>query len=142
MPRGQSIPLVQRDPDESLTVERACRSGAGFGSDVMKVAAKQRSTGIPRCCSMRWQFSCRKTIRRFTPATRPDFVSDTYCQFIAYTPEAKPLFEKAGIGFSDVHGELRPEMARNLPGEGLAFRAAGVSLIFHPCPWLPPYQGG
>ena len=42
------------------------------------------------------------------------------------------LFEKAGIGFSDVHGELRPEMARNLPGEGLAFRAAGVSLIFHP----------
>jgi coproporphyrinogen III oxidase len=42
------------------------------------------------------------------------------------------LFEKAGIGFSDVHGELRPEMARALPGEGLAFRAAGVSLIFHP----------
>jgi len=42
------------------------------------------------------------------------------------------LFEKAGIGFSDVHGELRPEMARSLPGEGLAFRAAGVSLIFHP----------
>jgi coproporphyrinogen III oxidase len=42
------------------------------------------------------------------------------------------LFEKAGIGFSDVHGELRPEMARTLPGEGLAFRAAGVSLIFHP----------
>jgi coproporphyrinogen III oxidase len=42
------------------------------------------------------------------------------------------LFEKAGIGFSDVHGELRPEMARALPGEGVAFRAAGVSLIFHP----------
>ncbi|HVT07841.1 MAG TPA: oxygen-dependent coproporphyrinogen oxidase [Polyangia bacterium] len=42
------------------------------------------------------------------------------------------LFEKAGIGFSDVHGELRPEMARSLPGEGLSFRAAGVSLIFHP----------
>src|SRR5436305_2376202 len=42
------------------------------------------------------------------------------------------LFEKAGIGFSDVHGELRPEMARSLPGEGLGFRAAGVSLIFHP----------
>ena len=42
------------------------------------------------------------------------------------------LFEKAGIGFSDVHGELRAEMARALPGEGLSFRAAGVSLIFHP----------
>ena len=27
-------------------------------------------------------------------------------------------FEKAGVNFSDVHGELRPEMARALPGEG------------------------
>jgi coproporphyrinogen III oxidase len=42
------------------------------------------------------------------------------------------LFEKAGVGFSDVQGALRPEMARALPGEGLDFRATGVSLIFHP----------
>ena len=42
------------------------------------------------------------------------------------------LFEKAGVGFSDVQGGLRPEMARALPGEGLEFRATGVSLIFHP----------
>ena len=42
------------------------------------------------------------------------------------------LFEKAGVGFSDVQGTLRPEMARALPGEGLDFRATGVSLIFHP----------
>jgi coproporphyrinogen III oxidase len=42
------------------------------------------------------------------------------------------LFEKAGVGFSDVHGTLRPEMAKSLPGEGLDFRAAGLSLIFHP----------
>jgi len=42
------------------------------------------------------------------------------------------LFEKAGVGFSDVHGSLRPEMAKALPGEGLDFRAAGLSLIFHP----------
>jgi coproporphyrinogen III oxidase len=42
------------------------------------------------------------------------------------------LFEKAGVGFSDVHGMLRPEMAKALPGEGLDFRAAGLSLIFHP----------
>ncbi|HLK93974.1 MAG TPA: oxygen-dependent coproporphyrinogen oxidase [Polyangia bacterium] len=42
------------------------------------------------------------------------------------------LFEKAGVGFSDVHGTLRPEMAKALPGEGLEFRAAGLSLIFHP----------
>jgi coproporphyrinogen III oxidase len=42
------------------------------------------------------------------------------------------LFEKAGVGFSDVQGTLRPEMARALPGEGLDFRATGLSLIFHP----------
>jgi len=41
-------------------------------------------------------------------------------------------FEKAGVAFSDVHGKLRPEMARALPGEGEAFRATGISLIFHP----------
>ena len=27
-------------------------------------------------------------------------------------------FEKAGVAFSDVHGTLRPEMSRALPGEG------------------------
>ena len=41
-------------------------------------------------------------------------------------------FEKAGVAFSDVHGTLRPEMARALPGDGDAFRATGISLIFHP----------
>ena len=42
------------------------------------------------------------------------------------------LFEKAGVSFSDVHGELRPEMERALPGEGAKFRATGVSLVLHP----------
>jgi coproporphyrinogen III oxidase len=42
------------------------------------------------------------------------------------------LFEKAGVAFSDVHGTLRPEMSRALPGEGETFRATGISLIFHP----------
>jgi coproporphyrinogen III oxidase len=42
------------------------------------------------------------------------------------------LFEKAGVSFSDVHGELRPEMAKALPGEGAHFRATGVSLVLHP----------
>ncbi len=46
--------------------------------------------------------------------------------------EGGAVFEKAGIAFSDVHGHLRPEMARALPGEGEEFRATGVSLIFHP----------
>jgi coproporphyrinogen III oxidase len=42
------------------------------------------------------------------------------------------LFEKAGVNFSDVHGELRPEMGSALPGDGLNFRATGVSLVLHP----------
>jgi coproporphyrinogen III oxidase len=42
------------------------------------------------------------------------------------------LFEKAGVNVSDVHGELRPEMAKALPGDGLAFRATGLSLVLHP----------
>jgi coproporphyrinogen III oxidase len=42
------------------------------------------------------------------------------------------VFEKGGVNFSDVHGELRPEMAGALPGEGLKFRATGVSLVLHP----------
>jgi coproporphyrinogen III oxidase len=46
--------------------------------------------------------------------------------------EGGAVFEKAGVAFSDVHGRLRPEMARALPGEGEEFRATGVSLIFHP----------
>jgi coproporphyrinogen III oxidase len=42
------------------------------------------------------------------------------------------VFEKGGVNFSDVHGELRPEMMRALPGEGATFRATGVSLVLHP----------
>jgi coproporphyrinogen III oxidase len=42
------------------------------------------------------------------------------------------LFEKAGVNFSDVHGELRPDMAAALPGDGARFRATGVSLVLHP----------
>src|SRR5438067_1671237 len=42
------------------------------------------------------------------------------------------LFEKAGVNFSDVHGELRPELAGGLPGSGPRFRAVGISLVLHP----------
>jgi coproporphyrinogen III oxidase len=42
------------------------------------------------------------------------------------------LFEKAGVNFSDVHGTFRPEMAASLPGQGLNFRATGISLVLHP----------
>lgn len=42
------------------------------------------------------------------------------------------LFEKAGVNFSDVSGEMRPDFAKSLPGDGSAFRAAGISLVLHP----------
>lgn len=42
------------------------------------------------------------------------------------------LFEKAGVNFSDVFGELQPSMAHSLPGEGTTFHATGVSLVLHP----------
>jgi coproporphyrinogen III oxidase len=42
------------------------------------------------------------------------------------------VFEKAGVNFSDVHGEFSEEFARQIPGEGLHFTACGVSLVLHP----------
>lgn len=42
------------------------------------------------------------------------------------------LFEKAGVNYSEVFGELRPDMAKSLPGDGASFRATGVSLVLHP----------
>jgi coproporphyrinogen III oxidase len=42
------------------------------------------------------------------------------------------LFEKAGVNFSDVHGEMSEEFAKQIPGEGRAFSACGVSLVLHP----------
>jgi coproporphyrinogen III oxidase len=48
------------------------------------------------------------------------------------------VFEKAGVNFSDVRGQLSPEFAASLPGEGLDFRATGVSLVLHPCSPMVP----
>ncbi len=42
------------------------------------------------------------------------------------------LFEKAGVNFSDVHGQMAEEFAKQIPGEGRDFTAAGVSLVLHP----------
>jgi coproporphyrinogen III oxidase len=42
------------------------------------------------------------------------------------------VFEKAGVNFSEVFGEMSPEFAKQIPGEGTAFTAAGVSLVLHP----------
>jgi coproporphyrinogen III oxidase len=48
------------------------------------------------------------------------------------------VFEKAGVNFSDVHGEFSEEFARQVPGEGRSFTACGVSLVLHPrSPMVP-----
>jgi coproporphyrinogen III oxidase len=52
--------------------------------------------------------------------------------------EEGALLEKAGINFSDVEGELPADLASTMPGSGRAFRATGVSLVFHPrSPMVP-----
>jgi coproporphyrinogen III oxidase len=48
------------------------------------------------------------------------------------------VFEKAGVNWSDVSGELPEDFAAQLPGEGRSFRATGVSLVLHPrSPMVP-----
>ena len=42
------------------------------------------------------------------------------------------VFEKAGVNFSLVHGEFKPEFAATMPGDGLSFVATGISLVLHP----------
>jgi coproporphyrinogen III oxidase len=48
------------------------------------------------------------------------------------------VFEKAGVNFSEVFGEMTPEFAKQVPGEGSAFTATGISLVLHPRnPYVP-----
>lgn len=48
------------------------------------------------------------------------------------------VFEKAGVNFSEVFGQMSPEFASQIPGEGLDFTATGVSLVLHPrSPMVP-----
>jgi coproporphyrinogen III oxidase len=48
------------------------------------------------------------------------------------------LFEKAGVNWSSVEGELPEDFAGQLPAEGRDFRATGVSLVLHPySPMVP-----
>src|SRR5438046_7321289 len=48
------------------------------------------------------------------------------------------VFEKAGVNFSDVAGQLAEELGRQIPGEGRDFTAIGVSLVLHPRnPFVP-----
>jgi coproporphyrinogen III oxidase len=47
--------------------------------------------------------------------------------------EAGHVFEKAGVNFSSVHGELPEQFASKIPlGTGTSFFATGLSLVFHP----------
>ena len=48
------------------------------------------------------------------------------------------VFEKGGVNFSEVFGELTPEFAKQLPGDGPTFTATGISLVIHPrSPMVP-----
>lgn len=42
------------------------------------------------------------------------------------------VFEKAGVNFSEVFGEMSEEFAKQVPGSGRQFTATGVSLVLHP----------
>jgi coproporphyrinogen III oxidase len=57
---------------------------------------------------------------------------------VARVLEAGAVFEKAGVNWSSVAGELPAELADQLPGAGRAFRACGISLVLHPrSPMVP-----
>lgn len=57
---------------------------------------------------------------------------------VARVLEHGAVFEKAGVNWSNVDGELPAELASHMPGEGNVFRAAGVSLVLHPqSPMVP-----
>lgn len=57
---------------------------------------------------------------------------------VARVLEHGVVFEKAGVNWSNVDGELEAEMASHMPGTGTSFRAAGVSLVIHPqSPMVP-----
>ena len=48
------------------------------------------------------------------------------------------VFEKGGVNFSQVSGEMAEDFAKQIPGEGRNFTAAGVSLVLHPrSPFVP-----
>ncbi|MFT3697219.1 MAG: oxygen-dependent coproporphyrinogen oxidase [Kofleriaceae bacterium] len=56
---------------------------------------------------------------------------------VARVLEHGAVFEKAGVNWSSVEGELPGELA-HMPGSGTLFRAAGVSLVIHPqSPMVP-----
>jgi coproporphyrinogen III oxidase len=53
--------------------------------------------------------------------------------------EGGALFERAGVNFSEVHGQLDERFAEKLPlGQGTKFYATGISLVLHPLSPMVP----
>lgn len=51
------------------------------------------------------------------------------------------VWEKGGVNFSEVHGEMDPAFAKQVPGSGSTFHAAGVSIVMHPqSPLVPGFH--
>jgi coproporphyrinogen III oxidase len=48
------------------------------------------------------------------------------------------VFEKAGVNFSQVEGDMSEEFAKQVPGHGRHFTATGLSLVLHPRSPLVP----
>jgi coproporphyrinogen III oxidase len=48
------------------------------------------------------------------------------------------VYEKAGVNFSEVFGQMSEDFAAQIPGEGRDFTATGISLVLHPRnPYVP-----
>ena len=57
---------------------------------------------------------------------------------VARVLEGGALFEKAGVNWSSVDGELPAALVDEMPGDGSTFRASGISLVLHPrSPMVP-----
>ena len=57
---------------------------------------------------------------------------------VARVLENGAVFEKAGVNWSSVDGELPAELADHMPGVGTTFKASGISLVLHPrSPFVP-----
>jgi len=57
---------------------------------------------------------------------------------VARVLEHGAVFEKAGVNWSNVDGDLPAELSEHMPGSGNTFRAAGVSLVLHPSSPMVP----
>jgi coproporphyrinogen III oxidase len=74
---------------------------------------------------------------------RQRFITDSWARQGGGGGQARVLidgavFEKAGVNFSEVWGELDANFALQLPGDGPVFYATGISLVLHPLSPMVP----